>query len=182
MSRDRTPSTTTSAPAADESSTLSGLRKILAATFLFGAVGTASELFLLEHTESTWQIVPLILLGLATSAMIAALLTRRALVIRALQIVLLAAIVSAGFGLWWHLDANLAFEREMDPDLRGLSLFWRSMHGVAPPALAPGTMALLGIVGLAWTYRHPSLARALTTADNSADNSAVVGEKIGDPE
>lgn len=160
MTADTAASATQSKREPSPSLILARLRQILAATFLVGCAGAAAELFLLEHTETTWQIVPIAILGVGVLAMLAALLTRRALAIRILQIVLLASVVSAGFGLWWHLDANLAFEREMDPDLHGLPLVWKSLHGTAPPALAPGTMALLGVLGLAWTYRHPALDRA----------------------
>jgi hypothetical protein len=41
------------------------------------------------------------------------------------------------------------FERELNPDASGFSLFRDAMMG-ATPALAPGTMILLGAVG--WAY------------------------------
>jgi len=42
--------------------------------------------------------------------------------------------------------------------MEGFELFKESMMG-ATPALAPGMMAHLGLLGLALTYRHPLLAR-----------------------
>jgi hypothetical protein len=52
------------------------------------------------------------------------------------------------------------FELEMYPGLSGLELFREAMKG-ATPALAPGTMTILGLLGLAYTYglaptNHPS--------------------------
>jgi hypothetical protein len=44
----------------------------------------------------------------------------------------------------------------MSPSRAGLSLMASRRDG-ATPVLAPGTMSLLGIVGLAFTYRHPAI-------------------------
>jgi hypothetical protein len=67
------------------------------------------------------------------------------------------SLVSGVLGAWLHYRGNVEFELEMEPALRGLTLFWRAMRG-ATPALAPGTMIQLGLVGLAYTFRHPALA------------------------
>jgi hypothetical protein len=40
--------------------------------------------------------------------------------------------------------------------LAGWELFKEAMTG-ATPALAPGAMVQLGLIGLAWSYRHPAL-------------------------
>jgi hypothetical protein len=37
-----------------------------------------------------------------------------------------------------------------------MSLISKTLTG-ATPVLAPGSMSLLGVVGLAFTYRHPAL-------------------------
>ena len=42
------------------------VRRVLAALFLFGSVGTAAELWLLEHTEDAWQKAPLVLIAVAS--------------------------------------------------------------------------------------------------------------------
>ena len=42
-------------------------------------------------------------------------------------------------------------ERELNPDLSGVALFSESMRG-ATPALAPGTMILLGALGFGYAY------------------------------
>jgi hypothetical protein len=46
-----------------------------------------------------------------------------------------------------HYQGNVEFERELAPDASGLPLVWEALKG-ATPALAPGTMMLLGAVGL----------------------------------
>ncbi len=137
--------------------TLARLRALLAATYLLGALGTGLELFLLEHHEGGWQRVPLVALAAGALALAWALVSGRALAVRAFQAVMAGSLAAALAGLWQHHRANVEFELEVYPELSGWDLLWKSVHGVAPPALAPGTLALLALVGLAWAYHHPSL-------------------------
>ena len=41
--------------------------------------------------------------------------------------------------------------------MTGMELVWASLRG-AVPVLAPGTMTMLGLVGLASIWKHPRLA------------------------
>jgi hypothetical protein len=66
------------------------------------------------------------------------------------------SMVAGLVGLLLHYKGNVEFELEMYPDLSGWKLFKDSMMG-ATPALAPGAMLQIGLVGLAWTFRHPAL-------------------------
>ena len=70
------------------------LRRVLAALFLFGSVGTAAELWLLEHTEDVWQKAPLVLITIA--AVVLAVLTVRpsAAGVRFFQLAMVAFIAS----------------------------------------------------------------------------------------
>jgi hypothetical protein len=61
-------------------------------------------------------------------------------------------------GVGLHYTGNAEFEVEMYPSLSGLALVGGALTG-ATPVLAPGSMTLLGLVGLAYTYRHPRLYR-----------------------
>ena len=134
----------------------SDLRRILLAIYFVGALGLGAELFLLEHFEDVWQWVPLVLLGAGVLAGLAvALRPGRALVLafRALMVLFVAA---GAVGAYLHLRGNVEFELESDPALRGAALIWESLKG-ATPALAPGALAQLGLVGLALAYRHPAL-------------------------
>jgi hypothetical protein len=65
-------------------------------------------------------------------------------------------IVSGGIGIGLHYDGNVEFELEMYPSLSGVELIGKTLTG-ATPVFAPGTMALLGLIGLALTYRHPAV-------------------------
>ena len=138
--------------------TLSLVRRALLWTYVFGAAGTAVELVLLEHYDGAWQWAPIVLLAasLLVLAWHAAPRGRRAGVL-AFRATMLVFVVSGIAGTLLHYRGNVEFELEREPSLAGLRLFWEAMRG-ATPALAPGTMIQLALVGLAYTFRHPALA------------------------
>lgn len=132
-------------------STLAKLRGFLLAIFVFGSLGTAVELLLLEHTEDLWQKSPLVLLAVGAVAAGWHFVDRRVRSARVLQVTMVLFIVNGLLGLFLHYDGNAQFELEMTPALSGMDLFREAMAG-ATPALAPGTMIQLGLLGLACTY------------------------------
>lgn len=140
-------------PAADA---LVLIRRWLMGIFLLASLGTIAELLLSGHTEEPWQLVPLVLLALACGIQAWAAVSGRPVVVRAFQVLMVGLIASAGIGLWQHLVANVEFEREVRPDLHGWALVWKAVQGVAPPTLAPGAMAMIGLIGLTWTCQHPA--------------------------
>jgi hypothetical protein len=60
-------------------------------------------------------------------------------------------------GTYLHFQVNMEFQLEMDPALSGLALYRKAILAKTPPALAPGAMIQLGLIGLAYTFRHPAL-------------------------
>ena len=138
--------------------TVAALRRLLLALVGVGALGLLAELVLLEHYESAWQFTPLVLLGGALLAV--ALVARRPSLasVRFFQTVMALCVASGLVGVFLHLKGNVEFELEREPLLRGLALLWEAARG-ATPALAPGAMAQLGLLGLVYTYRHPALRR-----------------------
>ncbi len=66
-------------------------------------------------------------------------------------------IVAGILGLYLHYRGNVEFALERDPSLTGARLIWKALRG-ATPALAPGALAQLGLMGLVFTYGHPALA------------------------
>jgi hypothetical protein len=139
-----------------EPAALSRLRTILLWTLVVGAAGMMGELLLIGHDESTAQFVPLVLLatGILAAAVLLAAPTRGRL--RVLQL-LMALFMGAGIlGIGLHYQGNNEFELEMYPSLSGVELMSKTLTG-ATPVLAPGSMSLLGVIGLALTYRHPLL-------------------------
>jgi hypothetical protein len=83
--------------------------------------------------------------------------------IRGIQALMALFIISGVAGAALHYNANSEFELEMNPVLAGFELFRESLSG-ATPALAPGTMIELGLIGLAYTYRHPRLDDSVVAA------------------
>ncbi len=66
---------------------------------------------------------------------------------------MLLLMLSGASGSVLHFRANMEFKREMDPSLSGMALFSSVLQAKAPPALAPGNMALLGLLGFACVFR-----------------------------
>ena len=140
----------------DDNSTVRATRVLLLALFAFGVVGSGVELLLLEHTEDVWQLAPLILMGLSLPAMVWLALDQRRVSVRVFQAMMLLYVASGLIGLYLHYRGNVEFELEMYPGLSGMALFWEALKG-ATPSLAPGTMLVLGLLGLLYTFRHPAL-------------------------
>jgi hypothetical protein len=131
-------------------------RWIIVGLFYFGFAGTAAELWLLEHTESFAQVAPFLVLFAAAGAMAWALIRPGPWSLRATQLATLAVAIVGAVGVYLHYSGNVAFELEMDPDRSGLLLVREALRG-ATPSLAPGLMVQQGLLGLAYTYRHPGL-------------------------
>jgi hypothetical protein len=134
----------------DDSSVLARIRKLLLVLLTAGSAGTALELLLLGHFEAITQIVPLVLLtaGIATASWHLA--SARASV-SALRWLMVLFVVSGCVGIALHYRGNVEFEREMYPSLAGMELIGKTLTG-ATPVFAPGTMAMLGAIGLMASY------------------------------
>lgn len=115
--------------------------------FAVAALGTGVELVLLGHTEQRWQWVPVVLTFSGSLAAAAYGMTRRAIGRRAFQATMILFVVSGAVGLALHYRGNVEFALEMEPSARGWALMKEALTG-ATPALAPGTMMLLGAIGL----------------------------------
>jgi hypothetical protein len=147
---------TTDSPAA----TLAALRRLLLGLLAFGLVGTATDLLLIGHYEDAWQLAPLAMIGLALLATASLAFTgsasgRAAMVGGLFRAAMVLLIFTGGVGAVLHYRANMEFKLEMDPSLSGLALFSSVVRAKAPPAMAPATMVLLGLLGLATAYRRP---------------------------
>ena len=140
------------------------LRRGALLIFVLGTLGLGAELLLLGHFEEWRQQVPLVLLGLGLILLAVRLLYRGALILRLFRWTMLAFVLGGLAGLWLHLSANMEFELEMYPTLSGLELLSKALGG-ALPALAPGALVQLGLIGFLYTHQHPALRREQTKED-----------------
>lgn len=137
--------------------TIEIIRGVLLAALLVSLAGMLIELFLLEHTEDPWQWVPIVIGGVSVLVLGWFAVTRRPGALQVFRALMVLSIVGGLTGVLLHYRGNVEFELEMYPDLSGLKLFKDAMMG-ATPALAPGVMIQIGLIGLAWTIRHPVFA------------------------
>lgn len=138
-------------------SVAASLRRALLLILSIGVVGTLAELYLIGHFEEWWQVAPMALLGLSLPLILGCWVRPGPALLRALQALMLAFVLAGFAGLYQHYTGNAEFELEMYPSRSGWELFRESLQG-ATPALAPGSMSLLGITGLAFARRHPRLS------------------------
>ena len=138
-----------------ESSTLTFIRRLLLASLTVGIIGTTAELILLGHVDSAAQWIPVVALAAAVPLLLWHTARPGPLTVRLIQLLMCAYIVFGVVGVGLHYDGNVEFERELHPKDRGLTFLRHAIAG-ATPVLAPGSMMLLGLIGIAHTYRHPA--------------------------
>jgi len=132
------------------------LRQLVLALVLFGIVGLEIELALLRHAESFTQWLPHICLLVGLIVTVAVYFRPTMTLLRAFQVMMVIYLVIGALGVILHLKGNVEFALERSPSLSGLKLMWKALRG-ATPALAPGALAQLGLLGLLYTYKHPAL-------------------------
>jgi hypothetical protein len=134
------------------------VRRALLALLVVFMLGTGTDLMLLDHHEDAWQIVPLALLAAGVVVAVWSVRggSRAVMTLR----VLMVLFVAAGFvGIALHFLGNREFQLEMDAAAAGWPLFWKVVTAKSPPALAPASMVMMGLLGLISTYQHPALSR-----------------------
>jgi hypothetical protein len=133
------------------------LRKYLLAILGLGIIGVEAELLLMGHYDGYQQLIPVVLLGVGAAVMAWWLADGKARSLKTLRAVMVLYLVAGVVGVILHYDGNAAFEVELSPEIGGVDLIVESLTG-ATPALAPGTMIQLGLLGLLYTFRHPVLS------------------------
>jgi hypothetical protein len=150
--------------AATPATTLASLRRMLLVLLTCGLAGTAIDLSLIGHYEDEWQLIPLAMAGLAMVATGALAVTaptsgRAATVLQLFRSVMVLLMLTGVVGAVLHYRANMEFKLEMDPSLSGLKLFISVVRAKAPPSMAPGSLVLFGLIGLAAAYRRSDYTR-----------------------
>lgn len=135
-------------------------------------VGTSVELWLARHTEDAIQFVPFVLCGVGLVAVAAALLRPRRATLLALRGVMALLIAGSLLGVYEHLEGNIGFALEIRPGASVGDVFFTALRG-GNPLLAPGILALAGVLAIAATYYHPALG-------GRADLPTAVAERLND--
>lgn len=130
---------------------LSVVRRGLVLILVLAMVGIFAELLLIEHFEDAWQFVPLALLvlGLAGVGWHARAPSRASL--RTLRSLMTTFMIAGLIGFYLHFRGNVEFELEETPNATRWVLFKKAMMG-ATPALAPGVMIQIGLIGLLYAF------------------------------
>jgi hypothetical protein len=127
---------------------LNGLRRFLLFTSMAGIVGMGLELLFIGHLEDPLQLVPMALLPAGLIALVWHASRPSRASTRGVQLLMALFVASGLLGIALHYEGNQEFELEMYPSKAGMELVQETLTG-ATPVLAPGSMALLGLVGLA---------------------------------
>jgi len=144
------------------------LRQLLLALVFIGVVGLEVELALLRHAESFTQWIPHVALMIGLLGTVAVYFRPGRPTLKVFQGVMLAFLAVGALGVFYHLKGNVEFALERDPSLTGVGLLWKALRG-ASPALAPGALAQLGLLGLLYGYKHPALTGVSTHGPESVD-------------
>jgi hypothetical protein len=129
------------------------IRTLLLAILTLGVIGNGVELLLLGHDETLTQLVPLILIAVGLVAIVWHAAAGSSLSLLLMRITMGLFIGAGGLGIALHYRGSVEFQKEVDPSLRGFALFAKAIRSKAPPALAPGIMAELGLLGLVCTLK-----------------------------
>ena len=151
---------------------LDAIRRWLLALLAFGLCASALDLALLEHYEDWRQLIPFAVIVLSLAAIGWHAAGGGAASIRALRWCMVASVLAGLAGVVLHFRGNMSFQLDMDPAMGGWELFKKVMHAKAPPALAPGAMVQLGLLGLIYTFRHPAIATGGDTTDRPSHTGA----------
>ncbi len=133
-------------------------RRLALGLFLIGCGGTAAELLLLEHFEDPWQWTPIALLGAGFAGGVVLAIRATPGALRVFRYLMWLFMPAGGLGMYLHLKSNVEFERELNPAVGGFDLAVDVLMG-AMPALAPGHMIQLGLLGFLVMLRHPALMK-----------------------
>ncbi len=142
---------------------LQQLRRFLLALSILLFMGSLTELWLVGHTEDTIQWLPFALS--VGGAIVSALFYLRPGkgTSRALRVWMALVILGTLLGIYLHVEGNFYFEREIAPRAPTEELLWKALEG-GNPLLAPGILAVAGILAIAATYRHEIAGATRTTS------------------
>jgi fatty acid desaturase len=132
---------------------LGQLRRFLLVLSALLFCGAITELWLVGHTEDKIQWLAFALAGLGAIAALVMLIFPGRATLHFLRICMAVVVLGSLFGIYEHVTGNIAFEREMHPDMPSGQAVWKGLQG-ANPLLAPGILAIAALLALSATYRN----------------------------
>jgi hypothetical protein len=136
------------------------IRRLILALLTFGLAATTVDLLALGHYKDSWQLIPLVSMIAALVAIVWHVFSGfSATSLRVLRIVMAGIFLVGVIGTILHFRGSRTFQLDANPDLSGLPLILKVLHAKSPPTLAPGAMVQMGILGLIYGFRHPSLRK-----------------------
>jgi hypothetical protein len=133
-------------------------------------VGVVVELLLLEHFEDAWQVTPLILLVIGLVVVPWHAQARSVWSARTLRAVMALSVLSGLVGVLLHYRGNVELELEQNPSATRWALFREAMMG-ATPALAPGVMIPIGLLGLLYAFLSKPKMADVRTQNSDSESS-----------
>jgi hypothetical protein len=132
------------------------LRRFLLIFSACTCLGTVLELWFAKHTDGLVQLIPFGLAAVGLLAILAALLRPGRLTLLLLRVVMVVLIAGSLYGVVRHVQGNIELKLEFRPNASVGDVWFEALRG-GNPILAPGVLAMTGILALAATYRHPAL-------------------------
>lgn len=129
------------------------LRKFLLLLTVSLFAGALVELWLVGHTEDVIQLVPFVLsvVGIVVSLLV--FFRPSTGTVQVMRIWMAVVVLGTLLGIYFHIEGNVAFEREVDPQATTSKLFLQGLGG-GNPLLAPGILAIAAVLAVAATYRY----------------------------
>lgn len=122
----------------------------------FICLGIPVELGFAEHFQEPLQFLPFILCGVGVVAITAVLFYPQRNTIMALRGVMILSAIGGLLGMVEHIEGNLEFVTEIQPNLTTSAAFMEAVKGAAP-LLAPSILGIMAIMAIVATYYHPVL-------------------------
>lgn len=134
------------------------LRLFLLGLAAFLCLGTIVELVLQEHYKEPLQFVPLLFCAVAFVLILPVILRPTRATITALRVGMALGVLASLVGVYEHLEQNLGFVLDIKPNTPMADAVLQALHGAAP-MLAPGLLAIIGVIAIVGTYAHPALEK-----------------------
>ena len=129
------------------------LRRFLLLLTVSLFAGALVELWLVGHTEDVIQLVPFVLSVVGIVVCLLVFFWPSTGTIQVMRIWMAVIILGTLLGVYLHIEGNVAFEREVDPQATTSKLILQGLGG-GNPLLAPGILAIAALIAAAATYRY----------------------------